>query len=643
MPRPTVRARNEDEHLRSSRREQFSAQMDAHQVMESIRQKGGLLDLTEEQETELERKVRLVTAITRSLGGDFNLKVEPGKRWAFGTETKTLFIPMKDVLETNQEQCVAIAIHEAGHCRISEITDSDFCKQESKRLLVNAVEDPRVNNWMMKEYDGVKKHFMVPLYDKIFPRDAESPLLRNFESNLPHIQFIGGLIHHWAHGEEHPRIQDQQIVDALIQTRSSVEEAFKTLPKGRPPNQQQLHKAALRTTQIVRDDIWPVYEGLVKRSTEIIEQGLKDGSIKFGEEGIRTGLSANELSEKAREMAEQASSRLADALGRKIAEEDAEGGEEGESGGERGTKIGQIDSDEADDDDLSPAESEAETDENAYAAPSIGEAWSDNQQKEAERILKNARKKQHEQIPHARYMDEVAHLVEQLAGFLEAVLEPDQAPRKAGFYKTGTAIHIPRFMQRRGSGSRQNDVFFRRVVPNRRDHRFSLILDESGSMRENKKDHKAICATVLFAEVLERLRIPFEIAGFHSAQIVHKTYDEALGYPQKEELVREIHGAMGGGRTYDVQAIQEAIGRMEATAGTEYFILVITDGEGNGPGQMRDVIDRSIERGIRLVGIGIGEGVKHVSRQYAEYVEVKHVRDLPTAIAGKIEELLLTT
>jgi hypothetical protein len=640
-----MRARGEDERLRASRREQFSAHMDADFVMQSIRQKGILLDLTEEQESELEKKVRLVTAIARTLGKDFNLKVEPGDAWAYWLETKTLTMPMNEVMETDPDQCIALAIHEAGHCRITEVTDKSFYKQESKRLLLNAVEDPRVNNWMMKEYDGVKKHFMAPLYEKIFPREAESPFLRNFEANLPHVQFIYGLIHHWAHGEEHPSIQDEQVMDALIQTRPFAEEAFNTLPKGCPPNQQQLHEAALRATQIVRDEIWPVYERLVQRSVEMIEQGLKDGSIQFGEEGMRTGLSADELPKQAREMAEQASSKLADVLGRKVAEDEED---DETSDGERETEAepGQIDS--SDGENTGSALAELEESEGAdggtqkaTAVPVVA-AMSDEQQEQAKQILAKARQDLHKRVPYARYMDEVAPLIEQMAGFLEAMLEPDRAPRKAGFYKTGTAIHIPRYMQRRGSGSSQRDVFLRRVIPTQRDYRFSLILDESGSMRQNEKDYKAICATVLFAEVLERLRIPFEIAGFHSAQIVHKTYQDNQGYPQKEELVEEIHKAMGGGATHDVQAVQEAVGRLEDEFGTERFILVITDGAGNGPGRMSDVIDRALRDRIRLVGIGIGEGVEHVSRQYAEYVEVKRVQDLPTAIAGKIEELLLT-
>ena len=240
-------------------------------------------------------------------------------------------------------------------------------------------------------------------------------------------------------------------------------------------------------------------------------------------------------------------------------------------------------------------------------------------------------------------LDEVAPLIEEMAGFLESVFQPDTAPRKAGYFHTGTSIHVPRLMQRRGSGSPQRDVFLRRIVPSRRDYRFSLLLDESGSMRQNGRAERAICTTVLFAEVLERLRIPFEVAGFHSAQIVHKTYQEQLGEPQKTHLVQEIHRAMGGGSTHDVKAVKEALDRMEEEAGSERFILVVTDGAGNGPGKMSEAIDRALAGGVRLVGIGVGEGVEHVKRQYTEHVTVDRVRDLPTAVANRLEKLLLTS
>ena len=53
MTRPTSRMKDEDERLRAQRREAFSSQMDADLVMEAVKRKGLLLDLTEEERTQL--------------------------------------------------------------------------------------------------------------------------------------------------------------------------------------------------------------------------------------------------------------------------------------------------------------------------------------------------------------------------------------------------------------------------------------------------------------------------------------------------------------------------------------------------------------------------------------------------------------
>jgi len=633
-----------DEELRLERRERFASQMDSEAVMQASRLRGLDRDLTEDEESDLDKKVRLVAAVARSLGRDFNLKVEPGEAWAYNLETNTLTMPLLEVLQTEPNVCVALAIHEAGHRQITQVVDRSFYTRESKRLLLNAVEDPRVNDWMIREYRGVERNFMTPLYDRLFPTDETSPLLEAFERNLPHVQYVYGLIHHWAHGNEQPAITNENVLEALRETRPAVQRAIRTLPEGMPPNQQQLYTAAQQTTDVVREEIWPVYEKLVKRSIGILEEGLRDGSIKLGSDGQRSGLSASELPEEARRLVERASGKLATALGGKIERPDSDDldelGEEEEPlpGDGIETELSSGPDSPGGKDGGAGVVSEKGAGKSATPVAVVRTAT----EEERAAGLRTAKRLTHERAPYSKYLDEVAPLVEELAGTLESILEPDSAPKKTGFYRSGTSISVPRLMQRRGSGSPVRDVFLRRARPSARDYRFSLVLDESGSMREGRKDFNAICATVLFTEVLERLKIPFEIAGFHSNQIVHKQYQDALTAQAKDKLADEIHRSMGGGSTHDVRAVDEAVDRIGEASGTERFILVITDGEGNGPGKMPEAIARAEREETRIVGVGVGEGVDHVARQYPEYVQVRRVQELPSALAGKIEELLLT-
>ena len=177
-----------------------------------------------------DRKLRKVDFYGQvSSAGIFNMVPKPGKGWAvdYATTPPTLIYPEKDLEEKSAEQIAGVTMHEAGHRDISFI-DKFFFKKHSRRFLLNAIEDPRVNNWVMQKVPGSRK-CMDELYQDIFPGEGEDGK-KDISKTMLHTQFGLGLIHHWYHGEDHPKITDRRVLDALAQTREDVVEAYNTLP-----------------------------------------------------------------------------------------------------------------------------------------------------------------------------------------------------------------------------------------------------------------------------------------------------------------------------------------------------------------------------------------------------------------------------
>lgn len=622
-------AKFDDYRQRMARLAYYKSQMEAETIWEEVEREGSLRDLSLKEKEILKVKLQRIEAVVRSLGKDFNLKIAPGREWAYDFETNTVTLPYHEVLSNPEIILIASSIHEAGHRQISRVIDKTVFEKESKRALWNAIEDPRVNNWMMKEYMGVKQSFMKPLYEDIFPTDPRDRRWQNFEYQLPHMQFLLGVIYYWAHGEEHPLIKDPKVLEALAKTREDVQAIYNILPAGSNPNERQIREAAKRVHELIEEKIYPIYQELVEESVKKVEEMLASGEYSVGVGGVPMGgLSPEELSENARELVEKASKKLADVLESKVDRPDLQQARKYVRDIHQSQKGRREPS--------QRTGGEAQAGEEGEGIEELIGRIRDHMERQRE--FEQARERY--ATPYSRYLREVMSQIEELAGYLEPILEPDVRSKKQGYYWSGSQISIPRIIQSEGSDTLL-PPFMKRVKPEQRSYVFSLVLDESGSMAEGIKDFNLKCATVLFMEVLERLKIDYEVAGFHTTHIVHKEFGEKLDFQDKDEKMLEIEGAIGGGATHDVEAVNRALERMREQTGDMKVIIVITDGEGNGPGDMSQAIERANQEGVYLIGVGVGEGTEYVKHQYDLYVQVEDVTKLPSAIAQLIEEIII--
>jgi hypothetical protein len=149
-----------------------------------------------------------------------------------------------------------------------------------------------------------------------------------------------------------------------------------------------------------------------------------------------------------------------------------------------------------------------------------------------------------------KYLEPLADAIDRGRGILGNLLFPNSRPKDIGWFRSGKPS-ILRIIQSEAHGwMNENDfkIFKRRIVNTRRDYRFTLIIDQSGSMAGEKKD-RSMQSMVYFIEVLEYLKIPYEIIGYSDSPSVYKSFEEGmLDEEGRYALVETVEvGAASGG------------------------------------------------------------------------------------------------
>lgn len=83
-------------------------------------------------------------------------------------------------------------------------------------------------------------------------------------------------------------------------------------------------------------------------------------------------------------------------------------------------------------------------------------------------------------------------LSQELCEQLRLVLEPTQAARLKGDYKTGKRLNMRKVIPYIASGFRKDKIWLRRTQPSKREYQILLALDDSASMLDNKS--KQVCS-----------------------------------------------------------------------------------------------------------------------------------------------------
>ncbi|MCX6781993.1 MAG: hypothetical protein NTW66_02655 [Candidatus Magasanikbacteria bacterium] len=614
---------------------------------------------------EYAERVERLRSLGRVIGSDFAMRVEVGKErgWRYKFKpVNTIEADPVDIAEKSVEYCLGIIAHEGAHRAISrtDFIPKKVWQESGFSFLMNAVEDPRVNNWVGEKYEGAKDWLKMSYDEDMAPEDMVDKRAKEKLGYTPkHIRFGLEIIRRWHTGEFSADVPED-IREVLDTTFNYAKAAYNSLPASKAEENEITDKAKM-VYRIVYSKIWPEYKKLVDKSIdeETLRQILKDmmegGQMEGGEPGEKG--SGDELSEEIKKKIKEILDSMTEEEKRKLLE-----GAKAKAKAildELDTELGkELRGHMADQPETSTEESkrmEAEDAERRARAKIEAEAGALREQLEQAREKnKNAYDRAFEEVK--PYIDKVA----------EDIMNIFIAKRHPQFKKSfpGQKLRLKGAMAYESSDN-YRDLFERRLNAERKSLSFFLLVDLSGSM-SGEKIAETFKGAVLFAEALNRVSetmgsVKVAIYGFQDTLIKYKEFGEkmdddlrqAMSVMPRETENRGVHnGASYNSDGYCVEKSAEILNQQQTTG---KFLFVLSDGQPAPDGahravkvqyneydpsaELRAVVAQiSKEGNIHVLGVGLGPHTEHVSDYYRS--DLAHVDNIPSVDVDKLSRVL---
>ncbi|HYA14455.1 MAG TPA: sister chromatid cohesion protein PDS5 [Syntrophales bacterium] len=598
-----------------------------------------------------DRLLALIKIISTGLGEDVRLNIVPGDRWRYNAETNEIVFPVELLLTSTPEEIIGFSAHEAGHRQISrqnlkKQVFKHFFSKEYLRLLLNAFEDSRVDNWLIGVFKGIK-HYLDITYDEMLPRDPNlSTYVKHLKDEIaeraqtschpyllyPHLEYLVGMRYYWRFGQLPSLIMNPEVSAALERTYGDFEAIFRHYPPGRA-SEQERYRFAEETAQMVRDKILPVYEDLVRVSIEKLVKSIKDGELQIKEKKCAPEeLTPDEIEKEARKLLEIKAKELADKLSPKTEKPRAVRTEEYRRETLKETEA-RVEGSKPSEERKTPVHIETLRD-----------------------LIKKQRRINREQDAkmgeYERVYRLISNLVQALSGVLENHFSKNRRPTFKGHFPSGQKPDLRRAMElsrklSEGIPVQERDlkVFLKRRLPTQRDHKIILALDESGSMDEPKRT-SALAGLLVFMEALDHIGVEYAVIGFSDSPVMHKELGGKLSPPDRRLLFEDVSRHIPGGSTADADALQLATNILkDQPEDSSRWIIMVTDGEGNVNTTGKTFVElqkEALDQKIEVLGVGLGEEVTEVIKRYKRGIQIDDVEELPAVLSNILEEKLVT-
>lgn len=599
---------------------------------DSIRRvKANVSPSIEEITSRIESRFPLIESMVQTISNG-EVRVRLGKEWEYRFAAKTLICPPGELGYDEFRFSIAKVFHELGHWAIDRVVNDFFFLSQTRRLLANVVADPRVNNYQMSQYSGLGDNYMMPLYNEQWCKPYDEGAAFEQLGTLPHEQYAYGLIYRWVRDENNPAIKNEVVLDAIERSWQEYQKIINIYPRSKNATEEDILKQNEEIYRMTLENLWPIYQELIKESQKQVEQGLRDGSIQVGEgSGDGQAISDELISEEAKKIIEERSKKLNQSLEPAISNPESDNVEKLlKDANNRGETV-------------DPTEGVKGSEGKNIGQGSDGGNSSQSSQGYSSDDSNSTGRYQttEEQHPHYySYLSRLSTVINQTVEYLRNVLQLSAYPSYESGFSSGKRINIKRWIQRDYTG--RIDYFDRREVPEEPDYSFTLAIDQSTSMGGEKRSN-ALDTAVIFMEVLTRLDIDFNIIGF-STEIddviptiptlrIHKDFGSLPDIAERERIIQEIEELMARGGTDDYQAVQLALNKILNQAASKKVICVITDGAGNLQEEENiSLLNVAEGRGVKVIGIGIGSGMNYVESVYKYYVSVGNISELPQAL-----------
>lgn len=528
---------------------------------------------------------------------------EPGSGWWFRPDGAWINADSKDLVEQSEDFCRGLATHEAGHAaitRIHQIVPRKLLRRPGLKLLINTVEDCRLEDWMQLRMPGCVP--WVTHYNELLFGDmmrGEVPPHRTG-------QFSAGILVKWWTGELPANLADG-VVEALDSVWGHLEDCFAAIPparrvllptiasayqahpvaraflasdsRSRPDGHEMLVRMAqCRMWMVLWHEIVPVFDALLDKD-----------KAQFGAAAMRQQLGG--MAGRMRAVpapGELPRERRVGPVGSGF----GSGSGQGQGAGlDRASMHDAVDRAlEVDPDDV-------------YLA-----AW-----------------------------NRVAPLIDRLADELARELDASTRSKWLRGYPSGAMLDVRQAMQLDADPERYRELWMRKSLPHKIDPAFVLVLDRSASMSGDRIQH-AFDALVLLTEVCKRLSIPTDIWSFESGNRLEHPWDEPLGPETRSRLGRIPESCCGGTAMGD--ALDKVLERLPQVPYADRIVLVLGDGEPGDPQETLAAVGALESDGCVVVGLGIGADTRDMRRYFDDGLFGVPVAEVAGSLAALIRAAL---
>ncbi len=278
---------------------------DLYKALRKHKEQDALAEFTPEQQEEIKQKQQILSSLAYFIGKDFRIPVElnqPGAGWHWDFQNNVIRIDPKDLLEKPIDYLRFVISHEGGHRRISR---TDFIpveewKQPGFAFMMNAIEDPRDNNFVAESYPKFREQMIIAYQHDLDLEVQYKDMAQKKLGHQPRFMQAGfEYIKQWFKETQGQDIEIPEDLPAEVQAvlKSTIESARDSWL--RYPSRAEADKSEELITQyaqtsyeINREEIWPEFQKLVQadvedqKTQEFLEDMQKNQSGDSGQSGL---------------------------------------------------------------------------------------------------------------------------------------------------------------------------------------------------------------------------------------------------------------------------------------------------------------------------------------------------------------------
>jgi len=201
---------------------------------------------------------------------------------------------------------------------------------------------------------------------------------------------------------------------------------------------------------------------------------------------------------------------------------------------------------------------------------------------------------------------------------------------------------------------RENEVWRRKTIPERRHAAVLVLIDLSGAMSGDRIE-AALAGTVLLVETLRHARIPFAAYGFQDVLIPFCEFDDRLTETHQQALMdmrSEVEGTRDGGNNQplyndDGPCLSHAAEILLDHAASDPILIAVSDGLPEGSHSDTDDLHAVVQRlttsthALELIGVGLGPNTEHVLEFYPNAIANVPLESFADALGDLLEQRLL--